>query len=615
MDSVLLRLALGAALVALAAADVHALGFGAGTTATTIGQPLDFSATIDGDDFDPTDRCVFAEVRVGDSRLAADVRATLESGPRPGERRVRVTTRGGIDEPVATIDVTIGCASRLSRRFVAFIDPPTLRLATAEPAPFVPQHVESEVAGLVDVVRASSPLRARADGARRAAPVRVVAKASPRRAATARRSAGPRLQLDGPSLPPSGAASAPEPAEAPQTAIASSRSKASGTAHASEARADEAAAALAVERARIAELEAVLAQVRGEAEAQRKALAALQASLRDAEAERHAGVTRLLLAIAVPLLLVFGWMAWALHHRGSANARWLEANRHRPPGGAAAAAAVPAAIVDDPAPRISQPPSEWIRAPQAIVPVTAPAAIGGLEVTTVLAPQSHYARLAREEASANAAPPHEPASPLDELLDLEQQVEFYAVLDQEDAAVALLESHLRRHGTTSPLPYLHLLDLHRRSGHRGAFERVRSEHGGRFAAAAAEWDDADGGERGLVDHAQIVANLQVLWSTPSEAIRLLETLLLARGGDTPALHLASYRDLLFLYSVARDLAAVAAATRASAIDLYLPLGDDTPTMPLRRDDGGYASDLDDASRPETAAEALVVRRSSAARGG
>ena len=642
MPRLLAPTAFGAALLLLLpGVPAHALGFGQSATSTTLGQPLDFFARLasDGDEVGARE-CVTADVRVGESKVAPEnVRATIETSPLTGERRVRVTTRGKVDEPVVTVDVTVGCTSKMSRRFVAFVDPPMLHLARADAGGFTPQRVESQVAPLVDIVNGAG--RARRGAAERQAvaatgselrPVRPrgrrlagatqlerTAAATPDARATAtgsRRGShagaalvathGPRLRLET-ALPVLAARpGAPLAASQPQAdPVQLARAAASPAAPAAEAPNDAASAALAGERARIASLEASLAQLRSQSQSQQKTLAALQARLREAEGERYANGLVYLLAIGLAFFAVLAGAFWALRPRQRRNARWFEANSRLQ-----RAAAAPAPVQPEPAlPRVSQPPSGWDQGPPSILPVTAPASIGGLEVTTVLAPQSHYARLGQDETSANAAmrAGDLATSPIDELADLEQQAEFFAILGQDDAAVAMLDSHLRQRSGSSPLPYLHLLEIHRRRGQRGAFERARIEHGGRFATVSAEWDAAPSGGRALDEHAQALADLQSIWPTPPEAMRMLEHLVLRPSANDASFDLAGYRDLLLLYSVARDLAAPTEADDGS-IDLYLPL-DEAPTEPLRRDAGGYAVDLDVSGWADLATEDLVIRRS------
>jgi len=119
-------LTFGAALLMLSAPAAMAMSFGRTATATTLGQPLDFTAQLALDVDETVGReCVSARVTMGDNRVAADnVRVTLESAREPGVRSIRVTTRTAVDEPVVTVDLTVGCRSQMSRRFVAFVDPP-----------------------------------------------------------------------------------------------------------------------------------------------------------------------------------------------------------------------------------------------------------------------------------------------------------------------------------------------------------------------------------------------------------------------------------------------------------------------------------------------------------
>ena len=606
MRRALLHFTFGAALVLLATASAQAMGFGRSVTTNTLGQSLDFSVqlALDGEDAAELP-CVAAEVRAGDARLAPElVRATIEMRRETGERRIRVTTKSAIDEPVVTVDVTVGCTSRLSRRFVAFIDPPALRLASVERDEFVPQRVDSQVKPLLDVVNAGQRTRRAAAavapsrrGETRARPIVAVARQ------------GPRLRLE---PAPAVVAARVEPAALTASAAVPTGAAATlATAAASAPGADGAADAIAKERARIAELEAALATLRTESQHQQKSLAALQARLRDAESERHASGQVVVLAIALLVAIALGAAMSALRRHQRNRARWFEEQTRQLRR--ESVAELPA-DAEPPVPRVSQPPSGWNDGPPSNLAVTAPASIGGLEVTTVLAPQSHYARLAQQESSANSAlRSSAPAtSPMDELADLEQQAEFFAAIGQDDAATALLEAHLHRAGGGSALPYLHLLEIHRRRGDRDAFDRARREHGPRFAAAAADWDGTDASARALEGHARAIASLQALWATPPEAMRLLEALAARPGDDNAAFDLAAYRDLLLLYAVARDLAMPPEADNGT-IDLYLPL-DDAPTEPLRPDAHGDAVDVDVSSWTDMADEERVIRLAAGRRG-
>ena len=141
------------------------MGFARTASTTTLGQRLDFAADVALDSDETLERrCVKAEVSIGDAKVAPDnLRVTLENGRADGERRVRVTSRVAVDEPVVSVEVTVGCASQMSRRFVVFVDPPALRLAQTEvEPPLAPQRVETQVAPLLDIVRGADASRRRA---------------------------------------------------------------------------------------------------------------------------------------------------------------------------------------------------------------------------------------------------------------------------------------------------------------------------------------------------------------------------------------------------------------------------------------------------------------------
>jgi pilus assembly protein FimV len=654
-----LNVTFGAALALLAAPAAMAMGFGRTVMATTLGQPLNFFAGVALDVDETLAReCVGAEVLVGDSKIAAEnVRVTLESARDGGERRVRVTTRTVVDEPIVIVTVMIGCNSQVSRRFVAFVDPPAVNLAGAQDESPSPQRVYAQVAPLLDIVRAAdasrrraspddvaSPAAASSDSRhtlRRPAPGRRLAAAPaidrpaslrtartvPARAvarsdlgsgaAAAPLRSAPRLRLEAaaPFTPPPASAVARPALVAAQTAPLPGLA---GEQTAVQALADAATAALARERDRIQLLEAGLARLRSDSQAQQKTLGALQARLRQTEGERYANGLVYTLTAGLVFFALLAAAFYALRPRQRRRARWFDAaaqQRGGSPAGARPTAAA-AGHIDTRTPAVSQHPSQWSEGPASILPVTAPATIGGLEVTTVLAPQSHYARMAEAGESANAgasANAARNASPsMEELIDLEQQAEFFVVLGQDEAAIALLGAHLRETGGGSPLPYLQLLEIHQRRADRASYEEVRQRFQKHFNAFAPDWSSDLHFGRSLEEYPQAIARLQALWPTPLHAMQSLDSLLFRRTETDDTFDFPAYRELLFLYSIARELAGNV-ETDFGSIDLFLPL-EDAPTEPNLRYDGAFSVDLDVSSWPgDAAADDLVIRRSAGRR--
>jgi hypothetical protein len=165
---------------------------------------------------------------------------------------------------------------------------------------------------------------------------------------------------------------------------------------------------------------------------------------------------------------------------------------------------------------------------------------------------------------------------IEELIDLEQQAEFFVVLGQDDAAIDLLMGHIRGSGGTSPLPYLKLLEIYRRLGDRESYERTRARFNHRFNAYAPDWDvDLQQG-RALEEYPAAMQRIERQWRSPLDAMTELESLMFRRDAGE-LFDLPAYREVLFLYSMARDLLDHQGGV-PTAIDVLLPIGDAGPSF-------------------------------------
>lgn len=600
--------AIGAALW-FAASSAHALGFGRITNATQLGQPLNFAAAVRLDADESLAReCVSAEVQSGDNKLQpGQIRTTLEGSAESSERSVRVTTSTIIDEPVVTVSVTVGCTSKITRKFVAFIDPPLINLAQGGTAgaTLPPQREDTQVAPLLrlvegekpDVARPKRPERSTANRVRPRANVAARAPVAPRldvasgeaaapapaprpKSSTPRRSsqgvrvaaapAGPRLKLET-------AAAAATPASAASSPLVVAATLANAEA---AAKAGEQAEQLAKERERIRVLEDGLNKLRADSQATQKTMAALQARLKEAESARYANPLIYGLAwLSALLALAVGWLLWR-QSRARHAAQWWTA---------------PAPTQAPPPP---QPIDSRVMGPNSIAgglpsvshslddPTTG---AGAFDIPTVIdddppapPPLAHPSSF-----GPTASIPllqAEPARELsvEELIDLEQQAEFFVVLGQDDAAIELLMSHVRSDGGISPLPYLKLLEIYRRRGENEPYERIRDRFNRRFNAYAPDWESDLQHGRALEDYPDTVARLQGLWTTPTRVMETLDASLFRRNSTDETFDLPAYRELLFLYSVARDLAEHGGMAPMSDVDLLLPLSDDPNAEPISR---------------------------------
>lgn len=549
-----------------ALATVGACGAVESLAASTValGQPLDFSVLLRSDSGEAiTPECIAAEVSVGNRRLpATQVRAMLESAGADGAR-VRILTLQRIDEPVVSIELSVGCQARVMRRYMLMAD----------------------MAASVTSAAVSSGQSARPAKVERAVP-----------AAVRSLTAGPRLRLDAAGPTPSAESAAVEQAieVVAQAAGAMRAVMAAGSAA----------------ELRIKTLEQSVAQARNEASVHRALVLTLQADAAAAEATR-----RLLWPLQIALLsavVVAAALAWRLRKRPVAAGpapQWLDASEsrfdalpHEAGAGRAATSPTPFVATDlvlpapGPAPPLSVPGRVALAAA-----VTLPLPAASSAATTRRGPPQPGV-VADPSVNENTAPlptgqrtgigqcegaPRDVS--IEELIDLEQQAEFFVVLGQDGAAIELLVEHLRLTGGGSPLPYLKLMEIYHRRRDQADYERTRGRFNDRFNAYAPGWAEGLQPGRGLEDYPGVVPRLCQVWGRPLDAMAELEALLFRKSrGDL--FDLEAYREVLFLYALARDLFD-RDSVDAVNVDVLLPLSsqaDANATQPAPFVDSGRA---------------------------
>ena len=456
--------------------------------------------------------------------------------------------------------------------------------------------------------RAVARAARRAERRTAAATSAAAAPRAPRRnplPAAAAVAAGPRLKLD-----PVEAAPVVDSASIVEQAIEAVALAASS------ARASAAAASATAER--IAALERTVDSLRRDAQAQRDQAAALRSQL--AAADDGGRWTWPLLLAVVALAALAVWLA--LRMRSMLRLReqdWLLAQQAQVEDAAAAEAAAQAAGARQPTSPIPFVTSELAPAPLVkprSTPAWPPPAAAGLApqsspppspmpaiappLVPMPRPMPRPIPLAAPPAAVRPSPPPAPVEEfaydtalqrtqplpepklldataprdvsIEELIDLEQQAEFFVVLGQDEAAVDLLVEHLRQSGGGSPLPYLKLLEIYRRRGDRDDYERTRTRFNHRFNAYAPDWDADLQAGRSLEDYPGIVPRLQQLWERPLDAMAELEALLFRKSSRGELFDLPAYREVLFLYALARDLLD-REGSDAGNVDLLLPMAD------------------------------------------
>ena len=564
-----------------------ALGFGPIRSTVVLGQPLNLAVPVnlaEGESL--TSECASAEVVAGDVKLQpGTVRVRVTQGRDASESVLRITTSSVVEEPVVTVTVSAGCPAKLSRTLVLLADPPLVSTATtlletpalpsvapapsaasvkpatsnatatpgraARPAP--PPHATRAAARPAPARAAIAGAAAAAsDVASRAAPVPV-----PAAKAVARAEPKSRLQLDGGQV------------SLNQAAVLAAQAQASAAQ--ATAAAAETAASAAGERMRT--MEADMARVRSEAKAQTDALLQLrqQLALDRAQREQPSAWLMGLLGVAALLAAVAGWLGWRLRQqsrRARAQGDWWE----RGPS-AASASTAPSQAADFQPSQLAAPQ----RIPSAPAPWSDSTDSRNHEVDVLISPQTVPAPTS---VTIPSLPPLAPAAQedeasramsVDEQIDLEQQADFFIALGHDDAAIDLLMAHMRSTGGGSPLPFLKLLEIHRRRDQREAYERTRVRFNQRFNSVAPDWQADPKLGRTLEDYPLAMGRVQRGWPSPLDAMAEIEALLFRRGEEAELFDLPAYQEVLFLYQMARDLHQTEDAGTAD-VDVLLPIG-------------------------------------------
>ncbi len=561
---------------------VSAVGFGRLPDTTTLGQPLELRIPLrveSGEDLRP--ECLNGEVHFAENPQQPGTTSLRLDPAEPSatERVLRLATTTRVDEPIVTVEITVGCAAKVTRRFTLFADPPLLAPVEAA-APAAPA-VASEAA--VPAAAASRPAaQERAapvprEAATPAAPARSRAATAKRKPATANTVAPPRPapQRSARAARPADGSSArlklaPLEAGAMVAATPTPAEVAASAAAAEQAASAASAAAMAeAARVRVAELEAAMNRLRLETATTQQAISGLQTRLQRAEGDRYSNP--LVYGLAAVLAILLGVVLWLWRQRSQerqSHAWLVQAATPQDTATAVPPAATAAAAAFAPVPTLKA----WVSKPNEI---------DGFDDTLAAtrAGTMSMAGALSEPGPLNAVRPLSAAQKrevsVEELIDLEQQAEFFVVLGQDAAAIELLMGHLRSTSGASPLPYLKLLEIYKRRGDRTDYERLRDRFNSRFNAYAPVWETDLQGGRTLEDYPAVITQLQALWSTPTRAMDVLQASLLRAddaGADpegSDSFDLPAYRELMLLYSVARDRSEIEAG---GAVDLLLPLG-------------------------------------------
>lgn len=565
----MLKLAVGSALL-LTVVQGWALTLGATQGAVIIGRPLDIQVQSSLDaSHSVSNLCLLAQVAYGERALQPQaISVAIERLGADGRGWLRIRATEPVTEPLVTLVVQAGCQQTFRRSYTLLADldalpRPTLAPDVAVVAPVVAAaavavapgrtRLSAPPAPVADVppptpIRLSEPaprpagvralrskvrpsaLLPRADEA--ATPGAAVSGAVQMGVPEAPVAAGgARLQLDPLDLP-----AVPVDPQAPADALDA----------ATTAPAD--AVADAQGQAEAARLAQEVEQLRGQQVALSQSLAATQAQLAQAQAERYHNPVVYGLGAAVLALLAGLVVLWR-RRAASSSAMALDAT---PPWWETAS---PPPTTPAPAPTAHQPavaaPSVAVAAAAAQLPTLPGHDVDGLEV------REAGESLFMEVPIAALAP--------QELADLWQRLDFFDSLGQHREAIETLKQYLIDHPRSSEAPYLRFLaqaNTHGTPEDQQAAQSLYEHHFQRLVPT----QQAPGA--GLLDDAVALAQLASVWPRLEQAQAWLVRALSSQPGDTATLlhrrTLPVFDDLLMLWGVSDFLAVLPAAPTAPA---------------------------------------------------
>ncbi len=528
-----------------------AASFGRPLGAPLIGRPLQLTIPVTlapGEEL----TCVRAELLHGDDPAAPlpwRVERTSD-----GRTTLRITSTAPVMEPVVTVRLATGCAEQFVQAHVLLTELPPVRETAAAPERGE-ARAEPAAAPLSSAPAATAPRAARPPTtSRRAGPSvgtgtaeaatagTAAAPAVPRRirrpadtpppAEPGRSSGGARLQVEllDFAIDQSSALRISNEMSAPETG-ALSRTEAAAAWQSLQPGAEQLAALQKQAETMLAELRLQREQTNRQSE-QLQRVTAQRDLMRD-----------ILAGVAAAIALLLSVLLWRRTRLAARQAPWWQGQR--PPGG-------PRPVQDS-----NFVDSSFDDAPK--VPLVVPDADsswGGISrplgVQPAPAPRKPLGNAARSAFGDSLYGRSRLPSP-EELLDVQEQANFFVAIGQADQAILLLETRLLEHLGSSPFLWLDLLDLCRKLDRRDDYERVRMEFQKVFAARLPAFGNAPVNTDGLERYPRALSRIMLLWPTSRVLKEIEKSLFEDPAPGSIMFDLEASRDLLLLYSLAQEV--------------------------------------------------------------
>ena len=596
-----------AGLILLVAANSFALTLGRHRSATLLGQPLDMSvqAALDVQE-DLSALCLDADVFYADSRVnKSRIRVTAERASSGSQDAViRIRSSSLVDEPIVTVYLRVGCQQKVERRYVVLADLASDVVPDRNAASFGAQQLQvlpplisvptavTPTVGLPSVRSSADPVndsrQKRSRNARKskkqvdavsqtaaapteesnldkiaAAPKRVARK-SERAQSVAKTSSTnrPRLKLEpldltidrDPQLK-SSAQLLSSPASSPQE-----RSAAAALWRAIASQPQD----ILKELDQLQSLESSVRSLQTQNQKTQQSINELEGKLRKTESERYANV--LVYALCFLLLVTLTVLAYLMRERfarrrvsGADTPWWRMSDGQTNPRGTWSDSSAQAdslgkgrsAVVKKKQPEVSA--KAFVSEPDIDLNL-AHSDLSSPDKNTNL--HADYALLeAPKDSSDFALSMSLPARAVkaEELFDVQQQADFFVSIGQHDQAIEVLRAHIADSVETSALVYLDLFNLYHQLQLKDDYAALRGEFNDRFNTEIPVFDMYTDAGPGIEAYKTAMSRIEALWPS-SKVLELIEESIFRRPEtNAEAFNLEAYRELLMLYSVAKEI--------------------------------------------------------------
>lgn len=578
--------------------------------AAVIGRPLDISiqAVLDPQE-DLTASCIDADVFYSDTKLARGrIQVTSERVGGGQDAVIHVRTSLPIDEPVVSIYLRTGCVQKNEKKFVVLADlvseqapavqTPGFTARQATPAPVVVPPATPAISSSADS-SSGGPVATRRPRNRTASAEAASVTASPQaggrpaavaaptptegRPAAASRSQRAKEARDAKAAARTGARLRLEPLDLTIERDPSLRASTEMLSTPSSSPQERSAAA-ALWRAltsqpqdilrdaeKLQSLEASVKALQAQSQKNQLAIETLNGQVRQAESERYANL--LVYALAALLLLALAALAffirsWLLLRRsGEAELPWWRKNEPLEKGWANSAPDIDALTPDEEA-QAAKASAKSVKAGKGKKPAgtttdldldlgTNESGFTEVKHMSQLGNPDSLPPLSRRDRADFAMSMTHPARAVkaEELFDVQQQADFFVSLGQTEQAIDVLRGHISENVQTSALVYLDLFNLYHQLGREEDYEALRQTFNQLFNSkipAFQSYADKDAGA-GLEAYQIAMSRIEALWPSPKVLDIIEESIFRKPDAGAEAFDLEAYRELLMLYSVAREI--------------------------------------------------------------